>query len=965
MTRATEQTPARSCDFDRPLLLTPGEDLVGYGTSIAGRVALLAVACTSVLAVLLIFYYILREAVPHFAVLQDGAWRLDLQRVREYFTSANWRPTAETPEFGALALIVGSLYVTTVSLLVAVPVGLLAAVFLSDIVPFRARQFIKPVIEILAAIPSVAYGFFAALVVGPWLMQDVGPWLQASLGLEQNPFTSGRNILNASLLLAVMAMPTIVSVAEDALTAAGRELREGSYALGATRAETLLKVVMPAAHSGIMAAVILGMMRAIGETMLVWMAAGNSQQIPSPWWDLTDSVRTMTANMAADLREAPKGGAHYHSLFAVGAVLLGFTFLLNLAGEHFLSRSRRALQGRAPARGWRGRLNRWMITARRPWASFGRTGSSQPVEPGGQETSAQRPARARRYGVLERLTGLWERVCGPVLRPMRRTLDRLFTGLAGGAVALMVAALVLILGPILWRGSGAVIFRGTVEFREAQFAQFGRGDRAALAAEEAAVQAARQPVYEMLDAFGQGLDTSRREELTRETYSHYGDQLAQREQLPADHPLYLTEERSRELRRFGRELRRSLDDAYAATTTEEGLAALQPVLTLDAAAAGVPEDLVEPFVRLAGEYRRVLETVDLSHREQFTAELQDLRLALTKLLGPRPGDPVPALAEERYGATHGYLVERHLQAVLYKDTYVSQGEGQLLRHVVVPRQEVFAGTSLEPLFPYVRDHVDRMMRPEWTFYWRFFTDDSTPGHYFGGAAPELVGTFVLSVLAMLLSVPLGVIAAAYLVEVAKDGPVIRLIRMCINTLAGVPSIVFGLFGLAFFMLVLLPRFGVPRGASIWAGSLTLGLMVLPIVIRASEEAIKAVPRTYKEGSLALGAGRLRTFVTVTLPAALPGILTGVILSLSRAAGETAPVIGIAAIATTTQTFPRSLSEPTRTLAYSAYDMAINDITASRVPHQQFGMVMTLILLVVGLNLVAILLRSRLARKLRA
>jgi len=188
--------------------------------------------------------------------------------------------------------------------------------------------------------------------------------------------------------------------------------------------------------------------------------------------------------------------------------------------------------------------------------------------------------------------------------------------------------------------------------------------------------------------------------------------------------------------------------------------------------------------------------------------------------------------------------------------------------------------------------------------------------------------------------------------------------MCINTLAGVPSIVFGLFGLAFFVLYFLPLFGTPSEGNIMASSMTLAILTLPLMIRSSEEAIRAVPQTYKEASLALGAGSFITFVKVTLPAALPGILTGIILSLSRVAGETAPILFTGAVAFGRMPSGRDfLFQGTRTLSYGSYDMAVGDKIAKMVPHQQFGMVVTLILLVLILNAAAIYLRSRILKKL--
>jgi len=305
---------------DRSLVLTPFEDLKGFLACHLGRALLFLITCSSVLAVFLIFYFVIRESIP-FITHND---------ISQFLTSQHWYPEAEPAKFGALSIIVGSFYVTIVSLLFAVPVGIMAAVFLSDVVSFKIREFIKPVIEILAAIPSVAYGFFAVLVLSPWLQDKFG-------------FATGTNALNASIVLSIMALPTIISVAEDSISSVGRELREGSYALGATRFETIFKVIIPSAHSGIIAAVILGMMRAIGETMVVWMASGNASQIPTPWWDLSQSVRTMTASIAGEMGETVKGSEHYYSLFTIGVLLLILTFTLNIVSEYFLISAKKKL----------------------------------------------------------------------------------------------------------------------------------------------------------------------------------------------------------------------------------------------------------------------------------------------------------------------------------------------------------------------------------------------------------------------------------------------------------------------------------------------------------------------------------------------------------------------------------------------------------------------------------------------
>ncbi len=367
------------------LLMSEGALRFKKTGALAGRSVLIAVASSSLIALLFIFYYIIRDALPFFQI----------EGIGEFLASTRWYPSREDAEFGALAIFIGSGLVTLGAIVVAVPMGVLAALCLSDILPFNLRQVAKPIIEMLAAIPSVVYGFFALIVFAPLLQERgggllaVGAWLVfapiavlasavssdvlstrfegrtkivmrlaiglavgslfAVLLLRVNGFltaltiASGTNALNASIILGIMALPTIVSVSEDALAAVGRELREGSYALGATRAEPLHKVVVPAAKSGILAAVILGVMRAIGETMVVWMASGNAAKIPSPWFDYLEPIRTLTATIAGDMGEADHvtGSARYHVLFAMAFFLLLFAFAMNFVSELIVRRARK------------------------------------------------------------------------------------------------------------------------------------------------------------------------------------------------------------------------------------------------------------------------------------------------------------------------------------------------------------------------------------------------------------------------------------------------------------------------------------------------------------------------------------------------------------------------------------------------------------------------------------------------
>ncbi len=345
---------------------------------------------------------------------------------------------------------------------------------------------------------------------------------------------------------------------------------------------------------------------------------------------------------------------------------------------------------------------------------------------------------------------------------------------------------------------------------------------------------------------------------------------------------------------------------------------------------------------------------------QYGRPLRDLKQHVRELLGPFPSD-TPVMPRSKYGATRWDLALVHFQNVMYVEKYTHTDPTQMGALSYEPRSEQFVGTPVEEIFPYIEENLRAMMNPKFTFYPQFLTDSSRDANIFGGIWPEILGTTYLAIGAMVFAVPIGVIAAIYLVEYAGDNRFVRLLRSCVSTLAGVPSIVFGLFGLAFFI----NGIGVSTGRSVLAGSLTLALLVLPVIIRASEEAIRAVPKSYKEAALSLGASKWRTVLTVLLPAALPGILTGIIISLGRAAGETAPIIFTAAWALAPTLRPSQvLTEGTRALPWNIYNIATEHERVEFMRHIQFGMVFTLVTLVLSLNAIALFLRARISKRLR-
>ena len=276
------------------------------------RYILTGMAGSSLLALAGIVIFLFMEGLPLFAHYP----------VMDFLFGRLWYPTEDPGLFGIFPLLAATFF----SSLLAVPLGVLTAVYLTEIAHPAVRRVIKPFVELLAALPSVVLGFLGMVVLAPFLQDYLGA-------------ATGLNLLNASVVLAFMSVPTICSVSEDALYSVPRDLREASLALGATRWQTTVRVVIPAALSGIGTAVMLGMSRAIGETMVVLMVAGGAGIIPT---SLLDPVRPMPASIAAEMAEAPFRSDHYHALFAIGIVLFLLTLAFNMLAAHIAEKHRQA-----------------------------------------------------------------------------------------------------------------------------------------------------------------------------------------------------------------------------------------------------------------------------------------------------------------------------------------------------------------------------------------------------------------------------------------------------------------------------------------------------------------------------------------------------------------------------------------------------------------------------------------------
>ncbi len=441
----------------------------------------------------------------------------------------------------------------------------------------------------------------------------------------------------------------------------------------------------------------------------------------------------------------------------------------------------------------------------------------------------------------------------------RKLLDKSFSSLGIISIVLMGATLLLILVPIILRGSQAFIFTGTIEHQKLMYNVWNRGDKEELDAQIAKTEKKRMAVYGMLSRF-------------------------------------------------------------------------------------------------EGEMKQMKR----SERRKYKKKFKNMEKLLRNIIGPLQGERKPVLMRQQYGQTRWDRAEVKLHDFLYEVKW-DYSDPDNVKKLYVPRRKQFENTSLAELFPYVENNLEEMLNPHLVFYPQFLTDKSKDSHIFGGIWPELLGTIYLTLGAMLFAVPIGVITAIYFCEYAKPGPIITFLRICISTLAGVPSIVFGLFGLAFFLNTI----KISETKSVLAGSLTLALLILPTIIRASEEAILAVPQTYKEASLALGAGKWKTIMTVILPASLPGIITGIIISMGRAAGETAPIIFTAAVSVgKALNLDQVLTTPTPALPWNIYNLCTEHEAVDEIRHVQYGMVLSLIAVVLILNIGAIIMRARITKKLK-
>lgn len=639
------------------------------------KAVLAIMAVSAVIIIFSIILYITIESIPAFR--HEGIW--GLLTGETWFLNPNYPNDPNPGYLGARPLIVGTVLVTVGAILIAVPMGVGAAIYISEIASERVRNIVKPVIEIFAGIPSVVYGFFGIMILSPILLDIFPEHIQSTSWLA------------GSILLGIMALPTIISVTEDALRAVPRSYRQASLALGSTNWETTTKVVLPAASSGVIAASILGIGRAMGETMAVIMVAGNSAIIPEPFFNIFSNIQTLTATIALDIPEAGFSGLQYSALFAVALILLVSVMIVNFAANAVGKRTRRKLGIEAPSR--------------------------------------------YSLNIGKRIT---DKIDENTLSKVRRKKP-----------LIKKAVWIVMLAAFVWMMASLFV---------------------------------------------------------------------------------------------------------------SDMIALLVALT---------------FAAVYLVIVRMSESVPSSDKEKVAhTSLEILMLIILAILAVIIGD----------------IVIKGLPAI-----------------------------STDFIFGSPTD---------------------------GGIWPAIVGTLQLVAFSSLIAFPIGIGAGIYLSLYAGKSRFSNTVRSAVDALNGTPSIVFGLFGMAVFVLL----FG--WGTSLISGSVTLALMVLPVIIKTTEEAVSSVPKSLMQASMAMGSSKWQAIYKVVLPAAAGGVITGLVLSLGRVAGETAPIMFTAAVAFRTSA---SLSpfEPVMSLSYHLYSLAMEPTGPIE---YQYGTALVLIAIVLSMFILASLLR---------
>jgi phosphate ABC transporter permease protein PstC/phosphate ABC transporter permease subunit PstA len=720
-------------------------------TSVKAILTIVAIIAASFVIFIIIFLFAL--GIPVFGYVPPSN-----------LLGLEWIP--ESDKFGFAPLIVGTLLVTLGALVIAIPVGLASAIFIAEVAPPKIKTTLKSLSEVLAGVPSIVYGFFGYTIIVPWI-SDINP--------EK---TAGYSWFAGSLILAIMILPTIISVSEDALNSVPMLYKEASLGMGATKWQTISKVSLPSASSGILAGIVLGTGRALGETMAVLLITGNSPIIPMPITDIFSNIGTITGIIASEL-PTQTAGDHYHALFFLGCILFITIMIINIATLFLVKRINRKFHPELQKKKETG------------------------------EKCAEESEIDKYY---------MEKIAFDISKPNKDSKPKKYDIL-----------------------------------------KVSDGDD------------------------GESSESSPFEdENDKDTQSNKSNKNNENNKQNKNNKQY-----------------RSLDPTEPNSKLNFGkiiqyifyAVFLYFILTLFANSWGWIWSIaiVGSFIGVIYLLRQDIKSILYGEILCFVLWL------LASWLGLLWAIIIGAVIIGAVWAYQLLSVKVHkwtgYTTVGLAMTFVLFMLGLLLYFIIVNGVE-----------PFITGEIDWVV---------FITQPPTGGGAEGGVFPAIVGTLMLVLGALIVAAPLGILTGIYLTEYAKEGKLKNIINNMIDNLNATPSIVFGMFGMALFIIF----FGWPR--SLIVGQICLGLMILPTIIKTTEEAIKAIPQSFREGSMAMGATKWQTTIRVVLPPAAPGILTGIVLGIGRAAGETAPILLTAAVFSA-RSLPFEPFNGTPTLTYHLY-----------------------------------------------
>ncbi len=884
-----------------------------------------------------------------------------------------WQSTGGTddfePKLSLVPLIIGTLKGTLYAMLFALPIALLAATYTSQFLHPNFRIIVKPIMEIMASLPSVVLGFLAALWLAPileervpsvivmlvliplsallfgWLWSrlpiqyrvlikpgyewifflpvlviasvlswQLGPVLEKALFVTQDPSTGKlvadfrlwwphatglpfeqRNSLIVGFMMGFAVIPIIFTIAEDAMSNVPQALRSGSLALGASRWQTAVRIILPTASAGIFSAIMIGLGRAVGETMIVVMATGNT---PILDFNIFSGMRTLSANIAVELPGSPCPGHSVPNSFSGwnGA------FLDDIYGEHL---------------------------RRNP-----ETTSSREVQNGMSTENKTSAAKTKAVGE----PFVW------------------FTSM-GLTIGLVMVIYLL----------GLIIANGVKVFWPSRIAriQLREGSSAAING----------------SSFLGGAIIHEQKKITKALEGTPGE---------VEWQLFMGNKDQ-----YGLSFKFVDHKDVADVQYPPGIISVERMEYGDA--IGFPKSIqtrgkgaifandpkfraqLESMVREGAKRRAEIKKVEKGQIGRINHEMEELQLQEKLIRKDNTASSQEAALKTIHARISVLQGEYDVLAKRAQELRAKQSEDTFAYSLITGEEKSIAmGQIVSYSFPNAMNFWQRL---GFFFHrlWIFVSDEPREANTEGGIFPAIFGTFVMTLLLSVAVTPFGVLAAIYLREYARQGLFVRSVRIAVNNLAGVPSIVFGVFGLGFFVYLVggtidrfffseylpTPTFG--TGGILWA-SLTLALMTVPVVIVATEESLAAVPRGVREGSLACGASKWQTILRVVLPASAPGILTGLILAMARGAGEVAPLmlVGVVKLAPSLPldgAYPfLHLDQKFMHLGFHIYDLGFQSPDSEAAKPMVFATTFFLILLVVLLNLGAIVIRERLRRK---